>query len=189
MAWHAFAPHVAVDPNNGELVTEGFGYVVPLDAEDGASALDVTDLSGNPFPSGLVPIISGLVAGFRVEDHLAVEWVAGNHRVPIWSPAVYEAAATAAAETAVAAAGPSTDPSNLLSSGSDGRLYLGNDTVVTPAGLVATLEDDGSAVRTVLDGLYVVAGSYSRALVLAADAEIPEGTPAGTIVLRLPGDD
>lgn len=189
MAWHAFAPHVAVDPKTGSMVTESFGYLVPLGSSDGAPALAVTDLSGAAYPGGLVPVVSGLVAGFRVEDHLAVEWVAGPHRVPIWSPAAYEAAATAAAAAAVAAAGPSADPDNLLTSGGDGRLYLGDDVVVTPAGLVATLEDDASAVRTVLDGLYVVAGGYSRALVLEADAEIPEGTPAGTIVLRLPGDD
>jgi len=188
MAWHAFGPHVAVDATTGHLVADGFGYVVPSGAAVDAPALAVTDLSGVAYPSGLIPVVGGLVAGFRVEDHLTVEWVSGGNRVPIWSPAAFEAAAAAAAEAAIAAAGPSEDVGNVLTLGTDGRLLLAPPAVLTPATFVAALEDDESAVRTVLDAVYVAAGNYARVLVLEHDAEVPESTPSGTVVLRLPED-
>lgn len=104
MTWHAFSPHVAIDDTTGVLIQSGSGYVVPLGAPDDATPLPVTDLGGVPFPGSVIPVVDGLVAGFRVEGHTKARWVSGDRHVTIWSPEAMEASAQGAAHAAAGAA-------------------------------------------------------------------------------------
>lgn len=109
MTMYTYSPVVALDATTGELIESSAGKLFAIDDTAAQTPLAVSDVSGIAFPGGVVPVASGLVAGFQVTDHTRVMWVSGDARVAIWSPDAMEAAAASAAESAAASAISVTD--------------------------------------------------------------------------------
>lgn len=182
--WRTFLPHVAIDDTTGQLITSGLGRIVPLGEDPDGPALEATDLAGVHYPGGLVPVVGGMVAGLRVEDHTAARWVSGGLSVALTSSDVLAAAAETAT-SAARAVGVSKDLGNVVDVGTDTRALLDSTMVHTPASLVDEVSDPNSPVRERLDELLMPAGAGGpRLLALGEDQPVPSSTPAGTVLLR-----
>lgn len=74
---------LAVD-ESGSTLPDASGILVDPDDTVGTTALAITDLYGNPFPSNEITSSGvGVLPGFRYSGYAVVDWVSGDFRMSI----------------------------------------------------------------------------------------------------------
>lgn len=186
MTWYTFGGYPAYDPAAAQLVIDAVGQVFAVADTAFATPLQTYDLTNTP-QAELRANSQGYLVQFRVENHPEVIWKSGGYKVPLQSFKGAFDLATAASTAATTAAAAATSAQAAMTTAIDEftaqTLPPGGLPGQIPVKLSPADFDWGWANPPAGGG-----GGGGNVLIVADVDEIPPGTLARTLVVRIADD-
>lgn len=176
----------AIDPTTGLPVRNSGGQVFAPDDTAFSTPLPVTDLSGIPITGNVIVTTSqGVTTQFRVEDQPVVVWKSGSYVIGLSSPQGMLDATTASQAAAEAAQAAAEDAA---SNAADAAAAFGAGAIPAGGASGQVLTKASNADRDVVWSNPTGGGGGGNVLVLSDVDEVPPGTLAGTVIVRIAGE-